>query len=234
MSRLNLAVMISAGSLSLLAPALAEAHYMLLAPPNWWNQVGNGEPQKTGPCGNETTNPSTSATGTVTVYQPGQPVSVTVMSTIDHPGWWRVSLREGAAATQNATLLPEPAVLGTTANGLQCTPAFIDNPVWSTTQPVIADKLGIPAATPNATDFFQRGTQTFQVTIPAAARCTSASPCTLQVLMIMTDHPLNACNYHHCANIRAATSADGGAPDGAGTGVAEGMILLFVEGTTSR
>ena len=62
-----------------------------------------------------------------------------------------------------------------------------NNPVWSPTQPVLADKLGMPAGS-TSTTINQSGTQTFMVTIPANAQCSNASPCTLQVLMIMTDH----------------------------------------------
>jgi hypothetical protein len=91
-----------------------------------------------------------------------------------------------------------------------CTPAFINNPVWSPTQPVLADKLGIPANTPNSTTTLQSGTLNYQVMIPAAAQCSMASPCTLQVMMIMTDHTMpGQCNYHHCANMAAAGSATG-------------------------
>ncbi|HET6151173.1 MAG TPA: MYXO-CTERM sorting domain-containing protein, partial [Polyangia bacterium] len=150
----------------------------------------------------------------VNVFQPGQPVSVTVTSTVDHPGWWRISLREGRASTQTSSVFPDPTPLGAANTAQQCTPAFIDNPVWSPTQPVLADKLGLPSGSVQ-TDFFQRGTQTFSVTIPATAHCTSANPCTLQVLMIMTDHTfIGGCNYHHCADMAAAS--DGGVLDAGG------------------
>ena len=212
MSRLNLAATLSVGSLSLLfTPALAEAHFTLGAPTSWWTQTGdiNGAPQKTPPCGNESASyPSTAATGVVNVYQPGQPVTVTVTSTIAHLGWWRVSLHQGTAATQTTTSLPDPPTLLATGAG-SCTPAFINNPVWSPTQPVIADKLGLPAGS-TRTDINQTGTQSFQVPIPASAQCTMASPCTLQVMMIMTDHTMpGQCNYHHCANMAMAGSATG-------------------------
>jgi MYXO-CTERM domain-containing protein len=103
---------------------------------------------------------------------------------------------------------------------LQCTPAFIDNPVWSPTQPVIADKLGLPAnaTVAQAMATIQSGTQNYQVTIPAAAHCSMATPCTLQVLMIMTDHTFPSCNYHHCANMALAGGATG---TGGSTGTAD-------------
>ena len=179
MFRLNRAATISVGSLSLLlAPALAEAHFQLVAPTNWWTQdlsaASQGGPQKTPPCGSPS-EVATTATGVVNVYQSGQPVTITVRSTIAHPGWWRISLREGAASTQTATSFPDPPEMGAPNSALQCTPAFIDNPVWSATQPVIADKLGIPANNPTSTTTVQSGTQNYQVMIPAAAHC-SRSP----------------------------------------------------------
>jgi hypothetical protein len=216
MHKLSLAVAsVSAGLLlSLWLPGAAHAHFMLVSPPSWWSQLSDGSPQKTAPCGDEAT-AGTAATGMVTVYQPGQSVSVTVTATIAHPGWWRISLREGAASTQTGSNFPDPATLGAAGTALECTPAFIDNPVWSPTQPVLADKLGLPAGSTSTTTF-QSGTQTFQVTIPPGAQCSSASPCTLQVVMFMTDHSAGNCNYHHCADLAAGTSAGGQGGAGAG------------------
>ena len=199
-----------------LLPRAADAHFMLVSPPSWWSQLSDGSPQKTPPCGDEATS-GTAATGMVNVYQPGQSVSVTVTATIAHPGWWRISLREGAAATQNGTNFPDPTPLGAPGSALQCTPAFVDNPVWSPTQPVLADKLGLPAGSTSTTTL-QSGTQTFQVTIPPDAHCSTDSPCTLQVLMFMTDHPASGCNYHHCADLAASTSTGNGGQDGTDAG----------------
>jgi len=210
MRKLTIASGVALASLSLFAAPRAEAHFELLSPKNWWTMVGTGEPQKMLPCGNEKT-AGTSATGVVTKVQAGQSIPVQVMSTIGHKGWYRVSLKQGASSTQTKMSLPDPPLVN------QCTPAFVVNPVWSQTQPVIADKLGIPAGS-NATDVMQEtGPATFNVTIPAGATCTDAAPCTLQVLMIMTDHSPPSCNYHHCADISiVTTSGTGGtgAPDG--------------------
>ena len=144
MSRLNLAVTLSIGTFSILfVPAFAEAHFRLTAPMNWWSQSTDGTPQKTPPCGSVSELAGSTATNAMNVYQSGQPVTITVTATVAHPGWWRVSLRQGAAATQNATNFPDPPELGAPGSAQQCTPAFMNNPVWSTTQPVIADKLGL-------------------------------------------------------------------------------------------
>ena len=202
---------VSIGGLCLLAPALAGAHFMLDSPNSWWSQLSDGTPQKQAPCGDEAA-AGTAASGTVNVFAPGQTVPVQVTATIAHPGWYRISLKEGASSTQNTSTLPDPPELGGAGTAQQCTPAFIDNPVWSPTQPVLADKLGLPAGS-TSTNTLQSGTQTFNVTVPSNANCTMASPCTLQVVMFMTDHSFPTCNYHHCADIAVGT---GGGSTGAG------------------
>jgi hypothetical protein len=197
---------------SILVAPRAEAHFQLVSPKSWWTMASDGSPQKTPPCGNEKTT-GTAASGVVTKIQPGQSVPVQVTATIAHPGWYRISLKQGASSTQTMTSLPDPPTLGAAGSAQQCTPAFIDNPVWSPTQPVLADKLGLTAGSTD-TNVNQSGTKTFNVTIPSNATCTDASPCTLQVLMFMTDHPSGSCNYHHCADISISTGAgDGGVAD---------------------
>ncbi|MEO5767986.1 MAG: SCE4755 family polysaccharide monooxygenase-like protein [Polyangia bacterium] len=236
----------SLGALIVFAPQ-AEAHFQLVSPKNWWTMASDGSPQKTPPCGNEKTS-GTVATAMVTAVQLGQSIPVQVAATIAHPGWYRISLKQGASSTQTTTSLPDPPTLGAAGSAKQCTPAFIDNPVWSPTQPVLADKLGLPAGSTD-TNVTQSGTKTFNVTMPSNVTCTQASPCTLQVLMFMTDHPSGSCNYHHCADIRVATSpGDGGVSDagtdalddggqggsgmGPGTGGADGMGTGGAAGTT--
>jgi hypothetical protein len=187
---------------------------MLNSPQNWWTQLSDGSPQKAAPCGDEAA-AGTTATGVVTKVQPGQTVPVQVAATVAHPGWYRISLMQGASSTQTATSFPDPPTLGAAGTAQQCTPAFIDNPVWSPTQPVLADKLGLPAGSTSTTTT-QTGTKTFNVTIPSNATCTSADPCTLQVVMFMTDHPAGSCNYHHCADV--AVEADGGSGAGGAAG----------------
>jgi hypothetical protein len=217
MPRLQPATAIAAGMIGLLAPGLASAHFILTTPTNWMTQVpgpGGGSPQKTGPCGNEVV-AGQMPTGIISPVRAGQQVSVTVDATVAHPGWWRVALVEGRSSSQTLTSLPDPVPQA----GTNCTPAIMANPVWSPTQHILADGLGLPANAP-AMGVQQSGTPTFQVTIPQNATCTDASPCSLQVIMVMTDHPVNNCYYHHCADISFQTgNADGGAT---GTGGATG------------
>ena len=217
MRKFQLVLAVSIAGCGLLVPSLTQAHFQLVAPQSWWTQLSDGSPQKTAPCGDEATT-GTSATKMVTTVQAGQTVPVQIMATVAHPGWYRISLKEGAASSQTNKTLPDPPTLGAAGSAQQCTPAFVDNPVWSPTQPVLADKLGLPAGSTSTTTQ-QSGASTFNVTIPATANCTTASPCTLQVLMFMTDHPSGSCNYHHCADI---VVQGGGAAGSGGHGGAAG------------
>jgi MYXO-CTERM domain-containing protein len=216
--------LLAASAIGVLAPAPADAHYHLDAPTSWMSQdpVSNGGPQKNGPCG---VVPGTNAgevpgtpTGIVNGFPPGQPISVTVTSTIDHPGWYRIALVPGPSSTQTGASLPEPVPQA----GTDCTPAIMTNPVWSPTQHVLADGLGLPPGA--GPTFLQSGTKTFPVSIPQSAGCTSARPCSLQVIMVMTDHLPGMCYYHHCADVsvNGATGTGTGGTGATGTGGAGG------------
>src|SRR5258706_3064587 len=90
--------------IGLFAPRIAEAHFRLIAPPNWMNQSAvDGSPQKVGPCGNEA--PQT-PTNMVTPFRPGQTITVQFMQTVQHPGHYRVAL----ATTAQSQLPAEPTV----------------------------------------------------------------------------------------------------------------------------
>ena len=194
------------GAIGVLTPSSAHAHFKLNAPASWMSQDSVGGPQKNGPCAAVPNTALGDSAGTptnaVTVLQSGQPVSVSVTVTVAHPGWFRIALAEGASSTQTLATLADPQA----QTGTNCTPAIMKNPVWSTTQPTIAD--GLPAGSTASTQ--QAGNQTFEITIPQSASCTGPQPCTLQVIMVMTDHPANDCYYHHCANISIGSTADAG------------------------
>jgi MYXO-CTERM domain-containing protein len=194
------------GAVGVLVPSPADAHFKIDAPPSWMSQDTVGGPQKTGPCGAV---PNTglgdtagTPTNTVSVVQSGQPISVSVTVTVPHPGWFRFALAEGASSTQTLATIADPQA----QTGTNCTPAILANPIWSPTQPIIAD--GLPAGSTAGT--VQSGNQTFSVTIPESASCTGAQPCTLQVIMVMTDHPAGDCYYHHCADISIGSATDAG------------------------
>lgn len=194
------------GAVGLLTPSTANAHFKINAPASWMSQDSIGGPQKNGPCAAVPNTVLGDSTGTptnaVTVLESGQMVPVSVTVTVAHPGWFRIALVEGASSTQTLMTLSDPKA----QTGTNCTPAIMKNPVWSPTQLVIAD--GLPAGSTASTQ--QTGTQTFQVTIPKSASCTSARPCTLQVIMVMTDHPASDCYYHHCADVSTGAAADAG------------------------
>ncbi len=194
------------GAIGVVTPSTAQAHFKINSPASWMSQDSLGGPQKNGPCAAE---PNTALgdsagtpTNTVTVLASGQTVPVSITATVSHPGWFRIALVEGASSTQTLATLPDPQA----QTGTNCTPAIMKDPVWSPTQPVIAD--GLPAGSTATTQ--QSGSKTFQVTIPKSASCTSSQPCTLQVIMVMTDHPANDCYYHHCADISTASTTDAG------------------------
>jgi hypothetical protein len=193
-------------AVGVLTPSLANAHFKINSPASWMSQDSLGGPQKNGPCA-ATANTalgdsSGTATNAVSVLEAGQIVPVSITATVAHPGWFRIALVEGASSTQTLSTIADPKA----QTGTNCTPAIVKNPEWSLTQPILAN--GLPAGSTASTQ--QTGTQTFQVTIPKSATCTSVRPCTLQVIMVMTDHPANDCYYHHCADISTGPTTDAG------------------------
>ncbi|MES1208222.1 MAG: hypothetical protein ABUS79_19980, partial [Pseudomonadota bacterium] len=127
MRKFQLVLGVSVAGFGLLVPSVTQAHFQLVAPQSWWTQQADGSPQKMAPCGDEAT-AGTSATKMVTTVQAGQSVPVQVTATVNHPGWYRISLKQGASATQTAATFPDPPTLGAAGSAQQCTPAFIDNP----------------------------------------------------------------------------------------------------------
>jgi hypothetical protein len=215
-----LAPFLAFAALAVLAPSPADAHFMITAPttppePNtvqsWMSEDFTGGPQFNGPCAAVPNIGLGDMPGTpthaVTVVQSGRMVTVPVTVIVDEPGWFRIALVEGPSSTQTLTTLPDP--VAQTGLPSKCTPTIMANPVWSPTQPILAD--GLPAGSSATTE--QMGTQTFQVMIPPTASCTIAKPCTLQVIMLQTDHPAGDCYCHHCADVAmGAGTTDGGNP----------------------
>jgi hypothetical protein len=214
------------GLLGVLAAGRAEAHFQLKAidmttPVSWLTETDpTGGPQKQGPCAGTVMSGETAGkpTNVVTNVKAGQMVSISVNGTVGHKGWWRVALAEGPSSSQTLTTMPEQ----TFQTSAMCVPSVMSNPVWSTSQPIIADGLLQGAS---ATGTQQTGTLSLKVTIPQAASCTAAKPCSLQVMMVMTDHTAPSCYYHHCADITtsgASGNGSGGAGGGSGSGAAGG------------
>ncbi len=178
----------------------AEAHFVLVAPANWLTQQEDGTPIKLGPCGDEDDDSGAVQTGTVTAYQEGSTVTVTINEVIFHPGFYRIAL----ATNDRSELPPEPKVDASADDPCDKT-TFEDPPVF----PVLAD------------DVFEHTTafstpQTTTVTLPAGVTCEN---CTLQVIEFMSDHSLNnpgGCFYHHCANLRIESGPVSSTTDGGG------------------
>jgi hypothetical protein len=187
---------------SLLVASTADAHFILMTPASWMSQDSLGTPTKLGPCGNES---GGTPTGTVSVFQAGQMVTITIDEVIMHPGHYRVAL----AVNDRSELPAEPVV--TPGTGTPCGSAAVMNaPVF----PVLADGVL------DHTQAFS-APQTFQVKLPDGVTC---EHCTLQVIEFMSQHPLNnpgGCFYHHCADIKIQNEpvdgAVGGAVDGGPT-----------------
>ena len=166
------------GVAGVFVPPLAHAHFILVTPDSWMSQDSLGLPEKLGPCGDEG---GGTPTGKVTVFHPGQAISVTIDEVIFHPGHYRVAL----AVNDRSELPVEPTV--TPNGGDPCGSAAIQNPPMF---PILADNV-----LPHTQAF--AGPQTFKVRLPADVTCTR---CTLQVLEFMSSHPA-PCFYHHCADI---------------------------------
>jgi hypothetical protein len=184
-------------------PSPAGAHFVLQTPANWMSQDSFGAPIKLGPCGDEG---GGTPTGTVTAFQSGTMVTITIDETIYHPGHYRVAL----STTDRSQLPAEPTV--TPGAGTPCGTVPIMSPAVF---PVLADGVLVHTAAFS-------GPQTFQVKLPDGMTC---DHCTLQVIEFMSEHPLNmpgGCFYHHCADIKIQSTpviVDGGAGDGgSGTG----------------
>lgn len=177
-----------------LGAAPAHAHFKLVRPASWANQGEYGDPQKTGPCGNE----GAVQTGMVTEYRIGELMDIVIDETIHHPGHYRVSL----AATQG-TLPDAPPVTQVGAD--QCGSTRIDA---APALPVLADGLLVHTSPLS-------GQQTMKVQLPAGMTCDS---CVLQVMEYMSSHGA-PCFYYHCANIKITQNgADAGPPPGSGGG----------------
>lgn len=211
-ARIGAALVAGLGAAAL-APHDVAAHFFLEEPASWREQNGLGDPQKTGPCGNEGT---AAATGAITAYQSGETITITFRETIFHPGHYRVAL---AVDDRSELPAPPPVTPGSTDCG---SVPIMDPPVF----PVLVDGA-VPHTSPLT------GEQTIEVTLPEGVTC---DHCTLQVVQWMANHGA-PCFYYHCADlaitdvvvdagtgedagaqIDASTAADAATPVDSGTG----------------
>jgi hypothetical protein len=193
-----LAGALAVGAIGVFATKLADAHFRLDAPKSWVVLDQGGDPQKMPPCGNE---PPQTMSNVVTPFRPGEKITIQLVETVPHPGFYRVAL----AVNDQSELPKDPKV--TPAAGDPCSTAeYSDNPAF----PVLVDHALV-----HTTAF--SGPQTISVTLPTNVTCTK---CFLQVIEFMSKHPNNppgGCFYHHCANISIqGAPADGGVSTDAG------------------
>ena len=177
---------------SALAPRIATAHFILHAPASWREQGIHGDPQKTGPCGDEA-DPAL-PTGVVTTFSPGETITITIDEAIFHPGHYRVAL----AVDDRSELPAEPPVTPSQYTDCGSVPVM-SPPVF----PVLADGV-----LPHTQPFHDR--QSFTVTLPSDVTC---DHCTLQVIEFMSSHDA-PCFYHHCADISIKAGGGGGGGGG--------------------
>src|SRR3954469_9095718 len=91
------------GAAVLLAPAVVDAHFTLVAPASWLVENRLGDPQKAGPCGGTSADAGT-PTNAIGKVQGGSTLHVKVQETVFHPGHYRIAL----AANSRAELPADP------------------------------------------------------------------------------------------------------------------------------
>lgn len=192
--RLVLAVLLA----GVVLPRVAAAHFILQSPASWREQGKFGDPQKTGPCGDD--DDAAAPTGIVTAFAPGETMTITIDEAIYHPGHYRVAL----AVSDRSELPSPPAVLE--GEYSDCGSTDVQDPPLF---PILADGMLV-----HDSEF--SGPMSFQVTLPSDVTCTK---CTLQVIEFMSSHGA-PCFYHHCADISIQADAptdcttDGSCEDG--------------------
>ena len=173
--------------LALSTSGIAHAHFTLMSPPAADTSTGGGKGAP--PCG-----PLTPASNIVTKVQGGHPLTVSVMETVPHPGFYRIAL-----SMNSRTELPVDNVVYDSANkvlsptgtppGVSAKADFQATPVF----PVLADNL-----------WPHQGTAVMSFTTSLMLPNVTCAKCTLQVIEFMAQHgpnPGGAYFYHHCADL---------------------------------
>jgi hypothetical protein len=212
---------LAGGLVGSLIPSVAWAHFTLDYPPSFTvDSDSSGTPQKAFPCGVLSTDTYTPS-NMVTMFSPGQKITVKWTEQIAHDGWFRIALSyKDGAAFQATTDFPEPTY-STNAFNFSVDAGIESPPV----APVLMD--GIDPHT--AASITTPKPYAQEITLPTMP----CQKCTLQVIQIMLNHPVNPPNnvpgagytYHHCAFISIQPGGDGGTqivPDSGGGGMMGG------------
>jgi hypothetical protein len=189
----------------LAASALANqvhAHFKLLKPASWLTEDSLGGPQKGKPCGPgglDDVQPSPLSDAVTTVHA-GDTIQVELQETINHPGYFRVSLSADRAS------FTDPPLTNATSCSLD-----LDSVPTGAHDNVLMDGIAKSASAAPNRHIMQ------DVKLPDQP----CDNCTLQVLQVMKDHGPPNCFYYHCAVLKilpadGSAAGSGGAPAGAG------------------
>jgi len=191
-------------------PAIAQAHFTLVAPPPASNSTDGGK--GSAPCG-----PTSMPSNVITPVMGGSKLMLKVNETVAHPGFYRVALSiksrselpaDNVVKDSSGKILP-PAGPGNSASAV-----FQDPPVF----PVLADNLW-----PHTSAMASFSTE---ITLPNV----NCDKCTLQVIEFMAQHGPDYF-YRHCADLKitadtskpifdpTAGSGAGGGSSGGASGV---------------
>jgi hypothetical protein len=203
-------------ALALSASPSAHAHITLMNPPSWVVEGNLGDPQKSGPCGDDGS-ATVQKTGTVTQFTAGQTITVMWKETVGHPGHFRISLTKPG---EDRSVLVDPTVEtengdGKTGNSISA--AFVADGTGDVLKDHLFPRETVAGA--EANPFSQ------DITLPNE----SCEKCTLQVIQFMAQHGPGYF-YHHCADIQIVAKDNAGAVGAVG---AAGSASMGTGGSSS-
>jgi hypothetical protein len=186
--KLRLAAALAAGLVTLAAPGIGSAHFILQQPASWLQENALGDPQKAGPCGGTTANPGT-PTGVVTPVTGGELLHIKVKETVYHPGFYRIAL----SVLDRAELPGDPE--DTTRDGPRG-PVSVSGKIDPNPKaPVLVDGLWVHRERKPGGEFET------DIKLPNI----DCDHCSLQVIQFMEEHGVNTdgrFTYHHCADLK--------------------------------
>lgn len=184
----RLVVAAAAFSAALFAPALGQAHFILLEPASWLVENRLGDPQKLGPCGGTSANPG-EPTHVIGQARGGEVIKIKVQETVFHPGHYRVAL---AVRSRDELPADPEATTRDTPRG----PYSVSAKIVEAAPPVLADGLFVHTEKPAPGQVYET-----EVKLPNI----NCEKCTLQVVQFMAEHGYNpdgGYTYHHCADVK--------------------------------
>jgi hypothetical protein len=197
---------VALAALAFSASPSAHAHIQLMNPPSWVVEGNLGDPQKSGPCGDDGS-ASVQKTNTVTRFTAGQTITVMWKETVGHAGHFRISLTKPG---EDRSVLVDPPVVTTNNDGVSGN-SISAMTVPNGTGPVLMDNL-FPreAVSGAAAEPFSQ-----EITLPSEP----CEKCTLQVIQFMAQHAPGYF-YHHCADIEIVAKDNAGAAGSGAVGAA--------------